>query len=522
MNNISELLQKNNGIHSLKEVFRCSLSISEIISSFNKSKLNRETQIEVVRLTPENQGSGCPDLLSFPSLIELYKSESKTIKPKDERLPIIHGISRNGKRTLEDITYKSCLYFESDHGLPNLKILEQLEIGYICSIRSEAKKHHLIFPLSINVKVSKDTKLEYVSKYYLIQTALETLMKVEYDTTTSDYPRLEYLYTGLSSDSEVEVIFNNNESFIDFDRLISNLEYMNLFSGFCLNQVFCTHVHSDYTSLRLERTHVQPLQETPKIDPDIDRARNYISKIPGAVEHQKGHNTTFKVACRLAIDFDLNWDQSFSLFQEYNLRCVPEWSNSELIHKMEDAFKKKTLLATDEIGRLNNLKAARTFQETLIRTGLLSDLRNTVSTYVVLAGSVWKRPKNANQGTLLRNLLDQGYICVSISQDRLSKKVGIARQNIISKLRSLEESFNIIRILKSKEDKRYAHNVYVLGKDGKYYIDYLEDEIFERFYSDDKPFDEIVKLVKSENKWIEKLPVPLIDEADYNSRTYIH
>jgi hypothetical protein len=69
----------------------------------------------------------------------------------------------------------------------------------------------------------------------------------------------------------------------------------------------------------------------------IDRARQYLSKIPPAISGQGGHNQTFAVACALVNGFDLSHADAFVLLSEYNQRCQPPWSNSELLHKIKSA-----------------------------------------------------------------------------------------------------------------------------------------------------------------------------------------
>lgn len=71
----------------------------------------------------------------------------------------------------------------------------------------------------------------------------------------------------------------------------------------------------------------------------IERARNYIEKIPGAVSGAGGHPTTFKVACVLVHGFALGESESLGLMLNWNASCVPPWSERELIHKLSDAGK---------------------------------------------------------------------------------------------------------------------------------------------------------------------------------------
>jgi hypothetical protein len=73
--------------------------------------------------------------------------------------------------------------------------------------------------------------------------------------------------------------------------------------------------------------------------PSVDRARAYVEKMPDAISGKDGSGATFAVACRL-VEFGLSWDDAWALLLEYNLRCQPQWSERELRHKLDDAFRR--------------------------------------------------------------------------------------------------------------------------------------------------------------------------------------
>ena len=68
-----------------------------------------------------------------------------------------------------------------------------------------------------------------------------------------------------------------------------------------------------------------------------ERARRYIARCPAAISGQGGHDTTFRVASVLWNGFGLSEDDSLALLREYNQRCVPPWSEAELVHKVRSA-----------------------------------------------------------------------------------------------------------------------------------------------------------------------------------------
>jgi hypothetical protein len=65
-------------------------------------------------------------------------------------------------------------------------------------------------------------------------------------------------------------------------------------------------------------------------------ARSYIEKLPPAISGQRGHDATFHAACT-CFRFGLTDDQAWELLAEFNQRCQPSWSESELRHKLTDA-----------------------------------------------------------------------------------------------------------------------------------------------------------------------------------------
>jgi len=68
-----------------------------------------------------------------------------------------------------------------------------------------------------------------------------------------------------------------------------------------------------------------------------DRARKYVEKMPPAISGSGGHDALFAVASVLIHGFDLPEDVVWQILAEYNARCVPPWSESELRHKLRSA-----------------------------------------------------------------------------------------------------------------------------------------------------------------------------------------
>ncbi len=70
----------------------------------------------------------------------------------------------------------------------------------------------------------------------------------------------------------------------------------------------------------------------------VDRARNYLAKIPGGIEGQNGSGVTFRAAVVLVDGFALEVDEAYPLLAEWSdTKCSPPWSRGELMHKLDDA-----------------------------------------------------------------------------------------------------------------------------------------------------------------------------------------
>jgi P4 family phage/plasmid primase-like protien len=70
------------------------------------------------------------------------------------------------------------------------------------------------------------------------------------------------------------------------------------------------------------------------------RAIAYLARCDPAVSGQRGHDKAFKAACAVGPGFDLPPDVALRLLRtHYNPDCDPPWSEGELRHKVDDAYK---------------------------------------------------------------------------------------------------------------------------------------------------------------------------------------
>src|SRR5262249_32213412 len=73
--------------------------------------------------------------------------------------------------------------------------------------------------------------------------------------------------------------------------------------------------------------------------PDAEtRAIAYLKACPPAISGQGGHVALLNAARGVVLGFDLGVQRGFELLKEhYNPRCIPEWSDAELLHKCNEA-----------------------------------------------------------------------------------------------------------------------------------------------------------------------------------------
>ena len=69
----------------------------------------------------------------------------------------------------------------------------------------------------------------------------------------------------------------------------------------------------------------------------VERAKRYLASVPPAISGQHGDVHTFRVCCRLTRGFALDAEQALAVLSEWNARCEPPWTTSELLDKLRRA-----------------------------------------------------------------------------------------------------------------------------------------------------------------------------------------
>ncbi len=71
----------------------------------------------------------------------------------------------------------------------------------------------------------------------------------------------------------------------------------------------------------------------------VGRARRYLEKMRPGVAGEGGHTQTFRAAVAAVRGFGLDRAQALDVMRDYNKRCVPPWTDDDLVHKIDDALR---------------------------------------------------------------------------------------------------------------------------------------------------------------------------------------
>ena len=87
---------------------------------------------------------------------------------------------------------------------------------------------------------------------------------------------------------------------------------------------------------RPTRAPAGPRRQGRLLDP-VERAGQYLARVPPAIAGEHGDVHTFRVCCRLVRGFALEDHEALTVLAEWNGRCQPPWSEPELRDKLRRA-----------------------------------------------------------------------------------------------------------------------------------------------------------------------------------------
>lgn len=88
-----------------------------------------------------------------------------------------------------------------------------------------------------------------------------------------------------------------------------------------------------YTTARTPRSYTGDRERL------MQRVQKYITAVPPAIQGQGGDLHTFQLACRLVRGFGLHDHEALDVLRDWNRLCCPEWTERELIAKINGARK---------------------------------------------------------------------------------------------------------------------------------------------------------------------------------------
>ncbi len=91
---------------------------------------------------------------------------------------------------------------------------------------------------------------------------------------------------------------------------------------------------ADFPKAPVAEPHAERYTVRMRSDAVVDRARQYVAAIPPAIAGEHGDVHTFRVCCRVVRGFGLADDDALSVLRDWNNRCLPPWSERELLDKV--------------------------------------------------------------------------------------------------------------------------------------------------------------------------------------------
>jgi putative DNA primase/helicase len=92
-----------------------------------------------------------------------------------------------------------------------------------------------------------------------------------------------------------------------------------------------------------------PLEHNVSLAERIAQARAWLAEESPAIEGDGGDNRTYEVCCAVAFGHDLSEDDAFVVLADWNARCVPPWSETDLRRKVRNALRYATGARGDKL-----------------------------------------------------------------------------------------------------------------------------------------------------------------------------
>jgi len=111
----------------------------------------------------------------------------------------------------------------------------------------------------------------------------------------------------------------------------------------CVVAIDDRHAHHVYEPGDFPRPPASPSSAVvsgPRLRADrVERALRYVAAVPPAIAGHHGDVLTFRICCRLVRGFALSDAEALEVVRDWNARCVPPWTDRELVNKLKSARK---------------------------------------------------------------------------------------------------------------------------------------------------------------------------------------
>lgn len=186
---------------------------------------------------------------------------------------------------------------------------------------------------------------------------------------------------------------------------------------------------------------------------DVETARQWLERQPGAVDGGGGRNHTFNVCAMLLRDYALTAKQAWPLLLRWNERCRGPWTESALRSKMEDAY----LKGSAQVGiRKHTFSVTSVLEEALTtkRSLLLGEVRASVAQAPQPAStqekpvepvlSVLKPPPSGSPDET-----DDDFVRRVIADSTVNSGVAFRRENMLRVARLYLDRPDLFQVLKN-------------------------------------------------------------------------
>ncbi len=281
--------------------------------------------------TEKEPGLGAEVEATLTQHADARREIAERIAKKGAADTVAHGTSRYQGSFDEEATSRTGFFLDDDEDAHGdgwervLELVQALDLAHIVQRRPEAGKYHVEIPLAEPLPLEPGDKLAWSCQLgYVLGVFSEAVFgennEREFDPRTDRLLQLIHLYTRRKESDPIPETLSGGTLAVSWLDLLVATEFPD-----DVDEV-------DDTTIDHE---IEPTKVTPEL---LDRASEYLAKLPSAIEGEGGHDALWRASLALARGFRLPTDIVLEMIEkEFNPRCEPPWSAKEIRHKIEDA-----------------------------------------------------------------------------------------------------------------------------------------------------------------------------------------